>query len=66
MSKYPNITVKLAGEDGNAFVIIGKVSKSLRRNGVPDNEVKAFQQEVTNAADYDELLRIVMEHVEVE
>jgi len=32
--KYPNITVQLVGEDGNAFNILGKVTKTLKRNRV--------------------------------
>lgn len=29
--RYPNITVKLIGEDGNAFGIIGKATRALLR-----------------------------------
>lgn len=32
--KYPTINVKLVGEDGNAFFIIGKVKKTLQKEGV--------------------------------
>ena len=33
-AKYPEIKVSLSGGDGNAFVIIGKVTSSLRRGKV--------------------------------
>ena len=61
--RYPDITVKLVGEDGNAFAILGAVSKALRAAGYGD-EVQAFHDEAT-AGDYDELLRTVMDWVSV-
>ena len=54
--KYPKIVVPLSGEDGNAFAIIGRVSKALRRGGVEPDEVKKFQDEATSG-DYDNLLQ---------
>ena len=36
-----DIKVKLIGEDGNAFFILGKVAKELGRAGVSDEEVDA-------------------------
>lgn len=63
--KYPDIKVKLLGEDGNAFFILSKVHKAMTRNGVPDNEIKQFTKEA-RAGDYDHLLRTVTEWVEVE
>jgi hypothetical protein len=41
-TKYPDVTVRLSGEDGNAFLIIGRVSRALRRAGVPADEVYQF------------------------
>lgn len=32
--KYPHITVKLVGADGNAFSIMGRVMSALRRGDV--------------------------------
>ena len=63
--KYPNITVSLVGEDGNAFMVLGLVSKALRRGGVSDEERKAFFDEAV-AGDYDHLLQTVMAWVNVE
>lgn len=59
------ITVKLVGEDGNVFFIIGKVSKALRRGGFPEL-AKEYQTRVMAAGSYDEALGITMEYVEVE
>ena len=38
---YPDITVRLVGEDGNAFIIIGRVRAALRKNGCSSSEVAA-------------------------
>ena len=59
-----NVTVKLIGEDGNAFVIMGVVTKALRRNGHQDL-VKDFIYEATSG-DYNHLLQTCMEYVVVE
>lgn len=53
--KYPEIRVKLVGEDGNAFAILGRVQKALRKAKVPAAEVTAFFAEATSG-DYDHLL----------
>lgn len=44
--KYPNISVDLMGNNGNAFYIIGAVSNALRKGGVPKEDVKAFGHSV--------------------
>lgn len=62
--KYPQVTVRLVGEDGNAFSIIGRVTKALRRSKVPAPEISKFQQEAM-AGSYDQLLQTVMRWVEV-
>lgn len=58
MAKYPNINIPLVGEDGNAFSILGRVSRIMKRNGLKD-EVSTFHAEATSG-DYDNLLRTVM------
>jgi hypothetical protein len=63
--RYPNITVHLVGNDGNAFAILGAVQKALRRAGVPEGEVQAFYAEATSG-DYDHLLTTCMRWVEVD
>jgi len=59
-----NITVKLVGEDGNAFMILGRVSKALKRAGHADL-AKEYMLEATKG-DYDHLLATTMQYVEVE
>jgi len=61
--KYPNIEVQLSGEDGNAFFIIGKVCKALRRAGVGKDKREAFTKEATSG-NYDNVLQSVMRWVE--
>ena len=63
--KYPNITVRLVGEDGNAFFIIGRVGAALRRAGVPNEEIEAFRREAMSG-DYDNVLATCLRWVEVE
>ena len=63
--KHPNIVVKLVGEDGNAFAILGRIEKAMRRAGVSQEERKAFQAEAT-AGDYDDLLATCMKWVTCE
>lgn len=61
-TKYPEVNVPLVGEDGNAFAILGRVQKALRRAGVPKEELDAYFAEATSG-DYDHLLRVTMEWV---
>ena len=61
--KYPDVYVKLVGEDGNAFAILGRVRESLRRAGHKE-AVDEFTKEATSD-DYDNLLRTVMKYVNV-
>ncbi|EAH5764518.1 hypothetical protein DYM56_00595 [Campylobacter jejuni] len=44
--KYPNVYVKLVGEDGNAFSILARVSKALKKAGVSKEEISKFQKDV--------------------
>jgi hypothetical protein len=62
--KY-DISVQLIGENGNAFNIIGKVRKEMKRNGVPNNEIDLFINEAMSG-DYNNLLRTCMKYVNVE
>jgi hypothetical protein len=62
--RYPEVEVKLIGEDGNAVAILGRVRQALGEAGVPAKELDVFVEEAT-AADYDHLLLTVMAYVEV-
>ena len=46
-TRHPEIEVDLSGEDGNAFAIIDRTTKALRRGGVPRDEIDAFRAELT-------------------
>lgn len=63
--KYPDITVQLTGNDGNAFAIMGAVKNALRRNKVPEKEIEQYIDESTEG-DYNNLLRVAMDWVTVE
>lgn len=62
--KYPDIEVQLSGNDGNAFAIMGNVSKSMRRAGVPKKDIDEYIKESTSG-DYDHLLQTAMKWVNV-
>ena len=62
--KYPEIEVQLSGEDGNAFAVLGKVRRALRKGGVSVEEVDEFLKEATSG-DYGNLFRVCMEWVDV-
>lgn len=62
---YENVTVRLVGEDGNAFAILGRVQSALRRGGASQEAIRDFVAEAT-AGDYDHLLRTVMKYVNVD
>lgn len=63
--KYPDITVRLVGEDGNAFSIMGRVSAALKDAGVSKEEREEYFAEST-AGDYNHLLRTAMAWVSTE
>lgn len=63
--KYPDITVRLVGEDGNVFVIIGRVRAALRENGCSSSEVASFTDEAMSG-DYDNVLQTVLRWVNAE
>jgi len=58
-------TVQLIGEDANAFSVLGKVSKALRKNGADKEYIDKYKKEAMSGS-YDNLLRVTMEYVEVE
>lgn len=71
--KYPEVTVELIGEDGNAFAVMGAVSKALakhlRNEGADrvqiDKALKEYKDEAMSG-DYDNLLQVSMRWVNVE
>lgn len=63
--KYPHITVRLTGTDGNAWAVLGAVNKAMYENSIPKAEADAFFDEATSG-DNDHLMQTVMRWVEVE
>lgn len=61
-TKYPNVQIKLAGEDGNAFSILARVARAMRKAGVSNDEITTYNTEATSG-DYDNLLRVTMSWV---
>jgi len=53
--KFPNVYVPLVGEDGNAFSILGRVGKALRKGGATREQIDEFTTEATSG-DYNHLL----------
>jgi hypothetical protein len=64
MTKYPDITVKLVGTDGNSFAIISKVKKALKQNEVSKEEIDLFVKEATSG-DWNNVLFVCMKWVNV-
>ena len=56
--------VKLIGEDGNVFNILGRVKSALREAGM-NAEADAFLKEATSG-DYQNVLRCAMKYCDVE
>jgi hypothetical protein len=63
MAKY-DIEVELIGTDSNAFSILGRVKRALRKHKVPLEDIDKFMEEATSG-DYNHLLATVQEYVEV-
>ena len=63
MPKY-NIEVQLSGNDGNAFAVMVAVRNALKSAGATDGVISLYQQE-SMSGDYDNLLRVANEWVEV-
>lgn len=62
--KYPDVEVQLSGEDGNAFMMIGKTRLALKRHGVSDEEIEQFSTEATSG-DYNNVIATIGRWVEV-
>lgn len=62
--RFPDVHVAMVGEDGNAFAILGRVSRALRRAGYADG-ADEFMDEAMSG-DYDHLLATVMDYVDID
>jgi len=59
-----DVEVKLIGEDGNAFLILGSVEKAMRRAGI-DQETRDLYNEQATSGDYDHLLAVTYQMVDI-
>lgn len=64
MPRFPEVEVELVGQDGNAFLILGRVMKALKRGGATPEEVREYLDEA-KSGDYNHLLATTMDWVEV-
>ena len=63
MTKF-NVKVKLSGNDGNAFAIMGAVKTALKKAGATKEEIAEYLKD-SMAGDYDNLLKVAMNWVQV-
>ena len=63
--KYPDITIHLIGENGNAFHVLGLCLSAMRRGHIPQEEQDEFCRQAT-ASDYNHLLITCLEWFNVE
>ena len=56
--------VKLTGQDGNVFNLMGICSKALKKAGYPKKATE-MTDKVFSAGSYDEALQIMMKYVDV-
>ena len=59
-----NVTVQLTGQDGNAWNLMGLVIRGMKKAGATAADVKQFQDEAMSG-DYDNLLRVCAQYVDV-
>lgn len=60
----PKPEVKLLGEDGNAYSIIGRCHQAAQKAGWTEEQWKKVQDEMTSG-DYGHLLKTALTHFEV-
>lgn len=63
--KYPNVSVRLIGEDGNAFSIMGRVAQAMRRAKISEAEIEQYITDAKSGT-YDDLLVTTIRYVVVE
>ena len=59
------LPLQLSGEDGNAFGILGRAQKALRRAGLHDEHWNNYHTEATSG-DYNKLLATTMKYFDVD
>lgn len=59
------LKVKLIGTDGNAYAIMGKVIREMKKAGFDKEMIENYKKEAMNG-DYDNLLITTMKYVDIE
>jgi len=65
MPSKTGLKLQLIGEDGNAFFILGKASKAMKRARFPQEEIDQYMSEA-RSGDYNNLLAVTTEWFDVE
>ena len=63
MAKY-DIEVELLGQDGNAFAVMGRVTRELKRAGATPEKIAEYQESAMSG-DYDNLLSVTADWVNI-
>ena len=62
--KFNDVEVRLTGRDGNAFSIIGAVSRALKKAGYKEG-AEEYKKAAFSSSSYNDLLVLTMETVVV-
>ena len=58
---FPQVKLKLVGEDGNAFAIMGRALRAARRAGLSKADIDEYVAKAT-MGDYNDLLATTMSY----
>lgn len=62
---YPEVTVRLSGEDGNVHHLIGLVARALRQAGHRE-AASEFTRDALRSTSYDDVLQLIMRTVDTQ
>jgi hypothetical protein len=65
MNRVGKPKVKLVGQDGNAFSVMGLTVRAMRMAGESEERIREYQSEAMSG-DYNHLLVTTMEYVDIE
>lgn len=60
--KFPQVKVSLVGLDGNAFSILARAQKAMRKAGLAEEDIEEYLTQATSG-DYNHLLQVTMDTV---
>ena len=64
-AKFPQVTVRLTGENGNTLNLLAVCSRAMRRAGISQADVDQLTRDVLGSASYEDALRAMMATVSV-